>query len=135
MVERMNDLDEIVWKGRQWAVTAYGLETVGEPYHYYLTVEQLAQLNDNGGEQFYDPLFHLMEKNWLDVDDFVTAFLVALSVHGLKPDPLRVRESLKVAMKRRESLYGDVGWEGSRVLGKAVGGAVEQPPKAIDLEE
>jgi hypothetical protein len=33
----MNKLDEpVYWKGRQWAITSFGLETIDEPYHYWM---------------------------------------------------------------------------------------------------
>lgn len=142
---RTNDLSPVLWKGRQWAVTDYGLETISEPYHYHLTVDQLREsgVGDRAGR--YDSLIHLMEKNWLDVDDFATAFLVALALHGLASDADQVKASLRHAMQERSSLYGDgravmpggigrmsdmrpvegKGWEGSKVLGVSVGGTVD----------
>ncbi len=135
------------------------LETIGEPYHYYLTDKQIGELGQGGRADRLDSLIHMMEKNWLDVDDFVTAFLVALSVHGVGAPPKVVLDSLKAAMKERKSLYAprkgqipapkgggvmsiedmdkylpEPAWLGSQVLGTSVGGAVVQPPKREDAE-
>lgn len=62
---------KLFWKGRQWAVTDYGVETYrNAPYHYYLTYEQIAK----------DPviLSHVAEKTWADAVDFMEAAFLAL---------------------------------------------------------
>ena len=69
----------IIWKGRQWAVTEYGLETLGEPYLYSIEAGRLAETWDDGTLGLPQ---HMMEKEWLDVDDFVIAWLLALQLHG-----------------------------------------------------
>jgi hypothetical protein len=97
-----------------------------------------------------------MEKNWLDVDDYFTAFLVALALHGVEASPDLVRRSIIAAVRQREFLYGERPgalpasarpadgvfkisdldkyqperiWHGSNVLGSALGG------RSLDAED
>lgn len=101
---KRNDLSPVLWEGRQWAVTTYGLETISEPYHYYLTP---LSLNDKRttprGEVFDNPL-HMVEKEWLDVEDYLTAWLAALALHGQQSDQETVRLTITEAHKLRREL-------------------------------
>jgi len=102
------DPQEIIWRGRQWAVTTYGMETLGEPYHYHFEAERLGE-RMLAEEDILDWPFHLAEKDWLDVDDFMTAFLVALAVHRgayEAADGATVIRSLQAGIERRQDLFG-----------------------------
>lgn len=61
----------VFWRGIQWSVTDYGVETwQNAPYHYYLAHDRLK-----------DPylLKHMGEKGWVLVSDFIEALDFALS--------------------------------------------------------
>jgi hypothetical protein len=74
------DLDEIWWRGSQWAVTAYGIEALDG--RYPIAVDYLLSTAP------YWPQ-HMAEKSWVDTDDFRTAFCVALVLHGLTSFPAK----------------------------------------------
>ncbi|MDB5433513.1 MAG: hypothetical protein JWP35_4629 [Caulobacter sp.] len=137
---------EIIWRGRQWAVTDHGLETLGEPYHYHLEKGQLVQRWDDGSLGLPQ---HLMEKTWLDVDDFLTAYLVALAVHAEDIGPVPktdIEEALEFAIAvRRNDFTFEPGpiprplneiskdrpepvWKGSYVVGARMGGRNQPLP-------
>jgi hypothetical protein len=129
MSDRKNELAEVFWLGRQWAVTLYGLETIAEPYHYFLEARMLGSLRQ--GERAYDSMVHMMEKDWLDVDDFLTAYLIALSFHGIRPDPVVIKTSVHAALSERRRLCGSA--SGASSIGTAFGGrAVTPKPIAND---
>src|SRR5918994_131029 len=70
------DIDEPIWKGRQWAVTSYGLETwCHAPYHYHIRRDWLWQRTPPWEE-------HMAEKDWVDVADFTRAMVFALRHFG-----------------------------------------------------
>lgn len=93
-------LDEIWWRGKQWAVTAYGIECLNGDYE--IEADRLAEgfPEDEGGDSSDGILFddtwavHMAEKNWVDIDEFATAWLVALALHGTSLDALSVRKVL-----------------------------------------
>lgn len=61
---------EIFWRGTQWAVTDFGVETwQNAPYHYYLAHDRLR-----------DPHLpkHMSEKGWALLPDFLDALNFAL---------------------------------------------------------
>lgn len=101
----------IIWKGRQWAVTEYGLETLGEPYNYEIEKGRLGERADRGlnGEDVPSWLVHMMEKDWLDVDDFFTAYLVAVGVYaGQYRGPVTTQDiiaGLQAGLSEREDMY------------------------------
>jgi hypothetical protein len=69
-------LSEIWWQGTQWAVTAYGLECRDGCY----PIEGKRLLEDLPGYSWPE---HMAEKTWVDIDDFATAWMIALLLHGL----------------------------------------------------
>ena len=71
-------LHEVWWQGRQWAVTSYGLE---RRYGTYF-IEAKRLVEQLRGEHPYSWTEHVGEKTWADVDDFATAYLVAVAMHG-----------------------------------------------------
>jgi hypothetical protein len=66
---------EIFWRGKQWAVTVHGLECLDGTYF----VEKGRLDEDLGAHSWLD---QLAEKTWVDIDDFVTAWMVAVLYHG-----------------------------------------------------
>jgi hypothetical protein len=73
---RGEPLGEIWWQGRQWAVTAYGLECRDGTY----VIDKKRLLEDAD----YGLVRHVGTKSWVDVDDFATAYLVAVALHGFR---------------------------------------------------
>src|SRR5690242_20161503 len=62
--ERLHD---IWWQGRQWAVTAYGLEC--RDGTYVVPADQLARgMGSAEGDAF---LIHVSRKIWVDTDDLI----------------------------------------------------------------
>ena len=72
---RGEPLDEVWWRGRQWAVTARGVERLDGTYHFE------ANRLDEGPKDYPWPM-HMAEKTWVDIDEFTTAWMVALLLHG-----------------------------------------------------
>jgi hypothetical protein len=82
---RGDALDQVLWRGRQWAVTTFGIECLDGTYT--IAKDRLFENVDAYGW----PL-HITQKNWADSDDFCTAWLVALALHG--PQAKRVRGAI-----------------------------------------
>ena len=85
-------LDEIWWRGKQWAVTSYGIECLDGTY--FFTADRLLE-DLPSGRSWAE---HMAEKIWVDVDEFVTAWLVALVLHGHEQRKM-IRESVVRALK------------------------------------
>lgn len=104
---RGEELDTILWQGRQWAVTKYGVECRDGTYAF--EAKRLSELGGFGDrEGLSDWLFHLAEKEWCDLDDFCDAWLAALALH---PEHCRlsgivVAESVMRAKAYRVGVYG-----------------------------
>jgi hypothetical protein len=103
---RGEDLSEIWWQGRQWAVTAYGLER--RDGTYFIDRKRLLQ-----DATTYGWVKHIGTKNWADVDDFATAYLVAIAMHGCrltKAMQARVLEGYRSAVvsHEKERLHGEM---------------------------
>jgi hypothetical protein len=73
---RAEALDEIWWQGRQWAVTAFGIEC--RDGTYTIEANRLSEMHN----QNYSWIEHVGEKDWVDVDDFATVYFVACALHG-----------------------------------------------------
>lgn len=63
-------LEPIVWQGRQWAVTPYGIEARDGTYP--ISSDRLWEQEDEWGW-----VRHMEEKTWVDMPDFVEALRVA----------------------------------------------------------
>jgi hypothetical protein len=57
----------VYWRGRQWAVTSYGIEALDGTYHIAKGREW--QDEDRG----YGWVHHMEEKEWVDLGDFTEA--------------------------------------------------------------
>ncbi len=74
---RGEELSEVWWRGRQWAVTSDGLESLDG--RYVIESERLRQgIGEPGGGW---PA-HMAIKRWADPDEFTTAWMIALILHG-----------------------------------------------------
>jgi hypothetical protein len=65
---RGEELDEVWWRGHQWAVTAHGIECLDGTYH----LEARRLLEEHG--EVYDWPEHMVGKVWVDIDEFATAW-------------------------------------------------------------
>jgi hypothetical protein len=83
---RGEELGEIWWRGAQWAVTAHGIEALDGTYpiEKHRLLEKPAHLWPE----------HMAGKTWVDVDEFTTAWMVGLVLHGYgkRINPEQVRE-------------------------------------------
>ncbi len=76
---RADELSPILWQGRQWAVTEYGIERRDGTY-----VIEKSRLDESRADGAVDWLAHMGEKTWVDAEDFATAYFVALTLHGIQ---------------------------------------------------
>lgn len=83
---------EILWRGKQWAVTVEGIEALDGTY--YIGRERLLE-----NEVDWPWVRQLGEKNWCDIDEFATAYLVAIVLHGYSQ--VRVPDFLRHANKAK----------------------------------
>ncbi len=83
---RGEPLSEVWWRGKQWAVTAYGIECLDGTY-----VAEASRLAEQPG---YPWPMHMAGKKWVDIDEFTTAWMVALLLHGKSDNinPVAIRE-------------------------------------------
>ena len=79
---RGDGLSELWWRGRQWAVTAYGIERLDGTYA--IEVDRITEHLPG-----FSLLEHMARKRTVDADDFATAWLVALTLHGRAAAPVR----------------------------------------------
>uniref|UniRef100_UPI003BA88F44 hypothetical protein n=1 Tax=Stappia sp. TaxID=1870903 RepID=UPI003BA88F44 len=68
-------LADIWWRGKQWAVTEYGIEALDGTY--YVEKDRLLEEAEN-----WPWPRQLGTKRWVDPDEFCTAFMVAIVLHG-----------------------------------------------------
>ena len=85
-VERVSDdiTKPVLWSGRQWAVTAEGLECWDG--QYFITKERLLHFDPEHPD--FEWPDQVCSKRWVDVDDFLTAWLVAIAMHRVKEEIL-----------------------------------------------
>ena len=83
-------LHPILWRGRQWAVTTYGVEALDGCYNF-----EADRLDENlAAEHPHSWPEHMARKGWVDVEDFITAWLVAVTLHGVQPEPDLVKKAI-----------------------------------------
>jgi hypothetical protein len=83
---RGEPLDPVWWRGRQWAVTAFGIEKLDGTYTIAAD-----RLRENIGTWPWTS--QICMKTWADTPDFMTAWLVALALHGA--DTTGVRDAIR----------------------------------------
>jgi hypothetical protein len=89
-------LHPIIWRGRQWAVTEYGIECLDGSYYC-----EAKRLGEDLPE--YSWCEHMAEKDWVDIDDFDTAWLVAIAIHGARIPADQVRTALSRSRRLTET--------------------------------
>jgi hypothetical protein len=67
--------EEILWRGKQWAVTAAGIEALDGTYFIHK-----GRLLEDAEE--WPWVRQMAEKNWCDLEEFATAYMVAVVLHG-----------------------------------------------------
>jgi hypothetical protein len=92
---RGEPLDEVWWSGRQWAVTSHGIERRNGCYT--IASERLGE----GADTQYGWPAHMSGKSWIDIDDFMTAWLIALTLHGVALPGAEIRSALARAQPSR----------------------------------
>jgi hypothetical protein len=85
---RAEALHAIWWRGRQWAVTEYGIEALDGTYSF--EAKRLTEDIEDWGWPA-----HMAEKDWVDTEELATAWLVALAIHGAHAPPAQIRKALR----------------------------------------
>lgn len=91
-------LDRVWWQGRQWAVTTFGIEA--RDGTYAIGADRLAEGTGHAWVHAWPA--HVCAKNWVDRDDFRTAWLVAIVLHGAVVSPAQARAAVQA------SFFGDM---------------------------
>lgn len=86
-------LERTWWRGRQWAVTEYGLECLDGNY----TIEKDRLTEDLGKEDYGGWSEHIGNKTWADTDDFITAWMIGLLLHGYQVEPAKILKAIGFA--------------------------------------
>ncbi len=86
------------WQGGGWSVTAYGLEQIDG--HNAISAGRLADLDGAGALRWVK----VNDDAGLDLDAFLTAFAVALALHGHTVDPALIPPSAKAYRKNLRRL-------------------------------
>jgi len=76
---RGEDLHEVWWQGRQWAVTSYGVEC--RDGTYAIEASRLYERRYHAEQIAWSWPLHMADKVWCDIHDFCTAYCVALGLH------------------------------------------------------
>jgi hypothetical protein len=95
------ELHSVIWQGRQWAVTTLGIES--RDGLYAIKARRLTEgLRDDDPHCWIDLM---AGKEWVDLPDLATAFLVACSVYRVrlkKADADLVQKRFEKCMNRIE---------------------------------
>jgi len=83
--------DRILFRCGQWVVTTYGMEVADDHAkkvgRYDIEAARLDELTERGTSgKMYDWPVHLAGKGWVNREDFLTAFAIALLIHADKYD-------------------------------------------------
>jgi hypothetical protein len=89
-------LHPMIWRGKQWAVTEFGIENLDGTY-----VIEAKRLHENIDRHSW--LAHMGEKTWVDTEDFATAWLVAIAVYGSKATPQQIRKAIAESSTRPDA--------------------------------
>ena len=85
---RGEPLGKVWWQGKQWAVTEHGIEC--RDGTYAIPVNELTYDLERGTKHGW--IEQMLSKGWADMDDFRTAYFVALSMHGHQLPKEKVRK-------------------------------------------
>jgi hypothetical protein len=95
--------EPVYWRGKQWAVTGYGIEGLKDWAYYNIEASQLTMQDRDGLSMWPD---HMAEKNDINTVDFNRALLKAIEIH--KPNlPPKAIDAIKtlVRMKPRNDNF------------------------------
>lgn len=83
-----------LWRGVQWRVGSMGIDQIDKdgPNGYWIEAGQLASRSP------YWPS-HMAEKYWVNLEEFITAYVIACVVHGVKMP--EIAEEIARAKKKR----------------------------------
>lgn len=76
---RGEDLDPIIWQGRTWCVTSYGVEKRDGTYAI-----AAADVVDEGARGYFRMVCHMYQKKDVDIDNLRTALLILCVLHGVE---------------------------------------------------
>ncbi len=100
--------DRVIVSTAQWAVTDYGLEC--REWNYNWEKERLDQRHWEQPHLYFLPT-HVAAKTWVDVEDLLLAFRLALAAHDLRYVAAAVRATEKAVrndVERRQGLRQDM---------------------------
>jgi hypothetical protein len=99
---RGEPIGDILWRGRQWAVTDYGLEALDGSYP--IAAERLHE--SHSGSTW---IIQVGGKTWVDKADFATAFMVAIVLHDKAQhiDPRLIREDYEAVSRPSRSFEAE----------------------------
>jgi hypothetical protein len=96
-------LSKILFENHQWQVTDYGVESVKPAPGYHFEARRLLENESAGQGELYDWPVQMAEKNWVDIEAFIEAFVKALDLHAGsckgKVDQAILRESIAQARR------------------------------------
>jgi hypothetical protein len=82
-----DEINTMLWRGRQWAVTTSGIQRLDGTYDI-----EAGRLHENIRTCGWPE--RMSQKDDVDIDDFITAWLVALTLHGYRNPPLTLESYL-----------------------------------------
>jgi hypothetical protein len=92
-----------LWRGRQWKVTPTGMTTL-DGSDYWIEKSRLGDVRKHvtkEGRDISDWMLHMAEKNWVDIDDFIAAWCVAVAVHNVRVDTIDMAKSIRKARREK----------------------------------
>ncbi len=103
----MSLAQSVLWLGKQWRVTDEGLETTATKGEHVLRIAK-TELARGSSDVYASWPVHMAQKAWVDLDDFVKAFLAACLIHGIRI------ESVFPMVDTARQLHADLGLKRSR---------------------
>jgi hypothetical protein len=89
-----------LWRGRQWVVSAGGIRP-HDGNDYEIETGRLGEETRRLGVALSDWLLHMAEKSWVDIDDFIAAWCVAIAIHRTALGEIDVARSIREAREER----------------------------------
>jgi hypothetical protein len=101
--DQTGDGDTVLWVGRQWLVTSDGLVATEGLEGYWISTNRLAENMDDHDPTISDWLTQLSGKRWVDLEDFIAAWCVAVVVHRVELGEIDVMKSIERARDGRRN--------------------------------
>jgi hypothetical protein len=111
---------KVYWAGSQWCVSDLGLETI-RPDRYYLSPEQLGRLADSSDPEapaVAEIVRHVCRKTWVDIEEFVAAYAIAVAVHDVQLAPGALAEAMRHV---RAARFGDQAYDVAAKVDRSLG--------------